>query len=249
MNRIVLFIVSWMLCFVSVAQETSVGATQDESDKIIRVEFKSNTRNGDTIHVNIGYTFGLLSGVFFKRLSENVIKIPSAAYKDRFLTYDGGEIVRYTIEKESSFSGTICIKDIDLLVKPTDRKVTLTVTSKTNELLGTIDILITPEITLYMKINKEMVELNSSLPIPIFKEEDVVSIVAITDKGEELTTKECYALKRNRPMGRDRITNGGEFAIEDKQAILNPGRGIYIGGHFVDKYGVSWRKYVLWEFE
>lgn len=245
MNRIVSFIIGWMLCFVSVAQEKAVDASQDETDKIIQTEFKSNPRNGDTIHVNLGCHF---YGAFFKRLSENVIKIPTTSYKDRFLRYDGGEIVHYTIEQGRMFSGYVCMKDLDLLVKPTDKRVTLTVTSKTNELLEKITVIIPPEISLYMKINKELVAIDSTLPIPTFKEEDVVCLVAITDKGEVLTTKECYVTRLDRSMcAKIYKTNGGEFAIDDKVSILNPGRGIYVGGNFVDKDGVSWSKCVLWE--
>lgn len=245
MNRIVSLIIGCMLCFVSVAQDKSVNEPQGESNKIIQVEFRSAPRNGDTIHVNMGCH---IFGNFFKRVSENVIKIPSTTYQDRFLRYDGGEILHCTIKQGGAFSGYVCLKDLDLLVKPTDKRVTLTVTSKTNELLEEITVIISPEISLYMKINKELVAIDSSLPIPTFKEDDVVGIVAITDEGEVLKTVECYVTRLDRPMcERVEKTNGGEFAMDDKRSILNPGRGIYVGGNFVDKDGVSWSKCVLWE--
>lgn len=243
MNRFVLCIIGWLMCFVSVAQQTSAETEQDESNKIIQVEFRSEPRNGDTIHVKCGYAFGLLNGVFFKRESENVIKIPSTSYKDRYLKYEGGEIVHCTISQDKRFSGRVGIDDLDLTVKPTDKKVTLTVTSKTGELLGKIDVLITPKISLYMKINKEMIELTPSLPVPVIKMDDVIRLVAITDKGEVLTTRECNVIKLDRPMCEIvQRTNGGELCVDDKDCLINPGRGVYVGGEFEDKDGVKYRR-------
>ena len=246
MNRFVLCIIGWLMCFVSVAQQTSAETEQDESNKIIQVEFRSDPRSGDTIHVKCSYSFDLLDGVFFKRMSKNEIKIPSTGYKDRYLKYEGGEIVNCTIRQDEIFSGRVYIRDMDLSVKPTDKKVTLTVTSKTGELLGKIDVLITPKISLYMKINKEMIELNSSLPVPVVKMDDVIRIVAITDKGEVLTTKECYVIKLDRPMcGNVPRTNGGELSVDDKEGLINPGRGVYVGGAFADKDGVIYSQFTL----
>ena len=49
MNRFVLCIIGWLMCFVSMAQQTSAETEQDESNKIIQVEFRSDPRSGDTM--------------------------------------------------------------------------------------------------------------------------------------------------------------------------------------------------------
>ena len=248
MNRFICFIIGCMLCFVSVAQEkTVVSDTVTEKldtvpkKDILRVHKKISrlSTDNDTVHLSFHkeiYLQNFFTGLFFKRIRDNVLNLPSSDYKDRFLKCENCEISRYSVKKK--LSGCTCLSDLYLVVAPEDREVSLVTTDKTGEQLCVIDISLSPVVTFYIKINDELLKYHPSFRLPPIKEQDHVSFVATAADGERIKIVHHRIGFFGDCILREWVEN--EISNKEKR-LLEVGRDCF---HFTieyeDKRGMRW---------
>lgn len=259
MNRFICFIIGCMLCFVSVAQEkTVVSDTVTEKldtvpkKDILRVHKKISrlSTDNDTVHLSFYkeiYLQNFFTGLFFKRISDNVLNLPSSDYKDRFLKCENCEISRYSVKKK--LSGCTCLSDLYLVVAPEDREVTLETTSKTGEQLSVIDLSLSPVVTFYIKINDTSFKYHPSFSFPPINEQDRVCFYA-TAKGEKIKiVRHCIEfLDGIGGCMRDWV-DSNELDMRQKRRIANASRPVsfYFLIKYEDKEGKEWSQILIFQ--
>ncbi|MBR4839911.1 MAG: hypothetical protein IK005_05475 [Paludibacteraceae bacterium] len=221
-------------------------------------------RQSDTVNLEINkasYCYwkaspltDFFSGVFFKRVDQSVLKLPTRSYKDRFLKCENCEIVNYSVNRLNA--GQLSLKGLDLLVEPAEKTVFLTTTSKSGDTLSRLTVLLSPKMTFYLKINDEMVKIDPSVPLPEFRMEDKLSIVARAENGEKMKVVDHFF----RPVDAfiEKYSNdipvGGKLADWEKSRILDKTRGnrFAIRITFSDATGNEWEtnmQFFKWEWQ
>lgn len=185
-------------------------------------------RQSDTVHLNIPKWTPLqdfFSGVFFKRVDESVIKVPTRNYKDRFLKCENCEIANYSVDLLNG--GQVCLKGLDLRVEPTEKMVVLTTTSKSGETLSQVSVLLSPKMTFYLKINESLVKIDGNTPMPDFLIEDEISLVARAESGKMMNVVDHFLIPLDSFI--EKYSNdtpvGGKLADWEKSRILDKTRG------------------------
>ncbi|MBO4805176.1 MAG: hypothetical protein J5554_03980 [Paludibacteraceae bacterium] len=216
-------------------------------------------RQSDTVHLEINKTSywkaspltDFFSGVFFKRVDQSVLKLPTRSYKDRFLKCENCEIVNYSVNRLNA--GQLSLKGLDLLVEPAEKTVFLTTTSKSGDTLSRLTVLLSPKMTFYLKINDIMVKIDPSIPMPDFRMEDKLSIVARAENGEKMKVVDHFF----RPVDSfiEKYSNdipiGDEVQDWMKNKLL-PRRRFALQITFSDDKGNEWEtnmQFFKWEWQ
>ena len=213
-------------------------------------------RQSDTVHLNLPTMGGGLfreffTGVFFKRVDQSVLKLPTRSYKDRFLKCENCEITNYSVDILNA--GQLCLRGVDLLVEPAEKTVFLTTTSKSGDTLSRLTVLLSPKMTFYLKINDIMVKIDPSIPMPDFRLEDKLSIVARAENGEKMKVVDHFF----RPVDSfiEKYSNdipiGDEVQDWMKNKLL-PRRRFALQITFSDDKGNEWEtnmQFFKWEWQ
>ncbi len=146
-------------------------------------------RQSDTLHIYLGRWKKYFTGTFFKQLSSDVLNIPGTDYKNRFMKCENCQFVKFDQKMENT-NGQIYLNGVDVVLDPSVDKISLTTTSQKGDLLSKIDLVVSPKMKFFLKVNGKMMKLNSKLDTtekrPAFKQEDDLQIVSVTDKGVTL---------------------------------------------------------------
>ena len=215
-------------------------------------------RQSDTVHLEINKTShwkdspltDFFSGVFFKRVDQSVLKLPTRSYKDRFLKCENCEITNYTVNFLNA--GQLSLKGLDLLVEPAEKTVFLTTTSKSGDTLSRLTVLLSPKMTFYLKINDKMVKIDPSIPMPDFRPEDKLYIVARAENGEKMKVVDHSIISTNTMWCGRETPIGDEIPDWSKAGLANSRREclmLYVT--FSDEMGNNeWRtkmQFFKWE--
>ena len=180
MKSIFLFFLGWLFCSGVFAQE--------ELFRTFHVY-----RQSDTVHLNLNRRGPILrdffSGVFFNRVNESVLRIPTTSYKDRFLKCENCEIVNYSVKQQQFNGGRVGLEGLDLWAEPTEEKVYLTTITPKGDTLSRLEVFLSPKVTFYLKINDEMVKIDDTSSMPPFRLEDELSFVVIAENGKRMKVK------------------------------------------------------------
>ena len=245
MKSIFLFFLGWLFCSGVFAQA--------DLYKTFYV-----CRQSDTVHLEINKTShwkaspltDFFSGVFFKRVDQSVLKLPTRSYKDRFLKCENCEITNYTVNFLNA--GQLCLRGVDLLVEPTEKTVFLTTTSQSGDTLSRLTVLLSPKMTFYLKINDKMVKIDPSIPMPDFRPEDKLYIVARAENGEKMKVVDHSIISTNTMWCGRETPIGDEIPDWSKAGLANSRREclmLYVT--FSDEMGNNeWRtkmQFFKWE--
>jgi len=99
--------------------------------------------------------------------------------------------------------------------------------------------------TFYLKINDQLVKIDSASAMPSFKEEDNVSFVVFDENGKEMKVKEHDIRRVGAPhMGGVLIPPGGELSLQEKHLLLKFFKSIPLQIYIMYKNeeGKSWKK-------
>lgn len=227
MNRVLLLIIGFMVSMSVVAQDKKVNFMEYEEEKTpapltrLKTSMTVFRPNSDTICVNFKRKKDIsefFTGIFFKRVSENVLKLPSTRLEDRFLSCEDLPIVDYSVEMLSG--GRTYLKELRLVVPPKKEKVVLTTTDANGEVLSEIELILSPKMTFYLDINGKKILLDDFLTTrPYFEETDDVSLVAVADNGKMMEV-EKHLLFGRQTMG-FAFTEGPFLSLFEKQLFLN----------------------------
>ena len=216
-------------------------------------------RQSDTVHLNlpirdirsirVGLFQEFFTGVFFKRVDESVLKLPTQSYKDRFLKCENCEITNYSVDILNS--GRLYLKGLDLLVEPTEKTIFLTTTSQSGDTLSRLTVLLSPKMTFYLKINDKMVKIDPSIPMPDFRPEDKLYIVARAENGEKMKVVDHSIISTNTMWCGRETQIGDEIPDWSKAGLANSRRNCMLYVTFSDEMGNNeWRtkmQFFKWE--
>ncbi|MBR0502491.1 MAG: leucine-rich repeat protein [Paludibacteraceae bacterium] len=184
-----------------------------------------------------------LAGTNFKLEDNGILKIPDLKGKDRFMKCEGHNITNFTVSPLSD--NRFYLESVDIATLPTDKEVKLTTTSPEGELLAEVKIHISRP-TFYLKINDQLVKIDSASVMPSFKEEDNVSFVVFDENGKEMeVTHRDIKTKGAPPIGSKLIEKGGELSIPEKKWILSsPHNPFEIYIMYKNEEGKSWQIWI-----
>ena len=184
-----------------------------------------------------------LAGTNFKLEDNGVLRIPDLKGKDRFMKCEGHNITNFSVSPLGD--NRFYLESVDIATLPTDKEVKLTTTSPEGELLAEVTILISRP-TFYLKINDQLVKIDSASVMPSFKEEDNVSFAVFDEKGKEMEVTHHDIRKVGVPsMGGVLIPPGGELSTNEKHYLLRFSHiplQIYI--MYKNEEGKSWQIWI-----
>ncbi|MBO7607568.1 MAG: leucine-rich repeat protein [Paludibacteraceae bacterium] len=217
----------------------------NQSKKDYKTEKHIVSLGNDTIRLHIlssdWWLKRHLAGTNFKLEDNGVLRIPDLKGKDRFMKCEGHNITNFSVSPlgDNRFN----LESIDIATLPTDKEVKLTTTSPEGELLAEVTILISRP-TFYLKINDQLVKIDSASVMPSFTEEDNVSFAVFDENGKEMEVTHHDIRKVGVPsMGGVLIPPGGELSTNEKHYLLKFSHfplEIYI--MYKNEEGKSWKK-------
>ncbi len=243
MKRFLSLITVFILC-LNVTAQTGKTTEGSASTNVQKTTLHILRSDNDTIHVNLSQRYSF-SGIMFKRVSDNVLKLPSTKFEDRFLTCEGHNITKYELGWLNG--NRSYLKSLDIAVRPTDQKVYLTATNQNGAPLSQIELILSPKVNFFLQINNDMVGISSSTGWPDFKEEDVVNIVVITENGKKMEVEEHLIVDYG-SMGNimKSYTNGSQIKTADiKEIIARPRTNFGLSIVFGNGKGDKWKAYLL----
>lgn len=227
-------------------QETA--EEQKTSEKqIFHIKLKGNRRSGDSVHTVVPFPMRKMyfTGNFFKQLSDNKLNLPTRDYKDRYFECQNCGILHYSVALEL---GRTCVTDFDFEVPAGIKKAIMTVTSKTGDSLGVVEIDVLPKVDFYIKVNDgALIKVDSIANLSsLFELDDDVSIVALSE-GKSLNVESHY-FKSFDSMGNTLIPAipGSLLTAREKQIVINAVRGKEVYWFVnLEKDGLSWRRILM----
>lgn len=250
MNRVLFLIISFLVSMSVVAQfnETDYGRESNTAAPLSRLKTSMTVvrSNSDTICVNFEKRKDIcefFTGMFFKRMDNTVLKLPSTRMKDRFLSCGNHPIVDYSVKMLSG--GRVYLKELRLVVPPKEEKVVLTTTDSNGETLSEIELILSPKMTFYVKINNNKCLLDASLlERPSFEETDEISFEAVTINGKKMVV-EKHLLIDYSVMGYLPFEVGPYLSLIEKRQLLARPNGKF-GFRIVygDGKNNSWEVYI-----
>lgn len=237
MNRLLSLIIAFILCLNVTAQTEE--AKKDNMLKTLHVFHPDN----DTIHVDLPKKINI-SGIMFKRESNNALKYSTSQYKGRHLTCKDHNITNYQLGWEGNQN---YLKSIDIAVRSTDQKAYLTITDSDQIPVSQIELILSPKVKIYLQINNDRVEINSSTVWPTFTVEDNVSIVVIAENGKMMEVVEHLIVDYGSMYNiMPSFTNGAQLNAYDKKNIITrPSTNFGLSIVFGNGKGDKWKAYVL----
>jgi len=252
MNRVLFLIISFLVSMSAVAQYNKMDYGRKDNTLAPLTRLKTSMHvvrsNSDTICVNFEKRKDIsefFTGLFFKRMDNNVLKLPSTQLKDRFLSCGNHPIVDYYVKMLSG--GRVCLKELRLVVPPTEEKVILTTTDSKGDVLSEIELILSPKVSFYLKINNERLLLDGSLSErPSFAETDEVFFEAVANNGKKMVV-EKHLLIDYSVMGYLQFEEGPYLSISEKYLLLSRPDGKF-GFRIVygDGKNNSWEMFVFY---
>ena len=123
----------------------------------------------------------------------------------------------------------------------------MTITDSDNAPLSQIELILSPKVKFFLKINNDMVEISSSTEWPTFKEEDDVSIVVIAENGKKMEVEEHLIVDYGSigNVMRSYTIGAHLIAFDKKEIITRPSTSFGVSIVFGNGKGDKWRAYLL----
>lgn len=203
--------------FDNIVDETPQSHQDAPSANVEKFALKGYRLGGDSVCVNIeGKLRDFLTGVFFKRLSDNELNLPSRDYKNRYLKCLDCDILHYSVDNLAS---RLSITDLTLGIPPTIKKANLTMKSKEGHLLSELEVWVAPRVNIFLMWKGAQVAVNDANSLSEVGAEDEVRIVAFAENGAALQVTEHY-LWSFAEMADYRFLKGDTLSETEKRKLM-----------------------------